>query len=201
MFESVDLGILYFINHTLAADWLDNVMVFLTNSRNWLPVYILSALFLIWKYKWHGVRMVVAVVILVSFANLITNVFIKDWIGRLRPCAELPTGLRVVEWIRLPDGMRGGFSLPSSHAVNNFCVAMFFSLLFRTRSVVITLFIVAFIVALSRPYLGLHYPSDTIIGAMMGMLLGYSFVKLFGMIEAKFFEKPVAADFIRTNPF
>jgi undecaprenyl-diphosphatase len=187
MLLNIDLDILYFFNQTLSADWLDSVMIFLTNPRSWIPVYALAAIFLVWKYKWRGVRMVVAVALLIGITNTVTNAFIKDWIGRPRPCSVDAAGKPIVEWLRLPNGERGGCSLPSSHAVNNFATAMFFLIVFRKKSLGIILFIAAFIVSLTRIYLGLHYPSDMFAGAILGVALGYLLAKLYHIIEEKYF--------------
>jgi undecaprenyl-diphosphatase len=131
--------------------------------------------------------MVVAVALLIGITNTVTNAFIKDWIGRPRPCSVDAAGKPIVEWLRLPNGERGGCSLPSSHAVNNFATAMFFLIVFRKKSLGIILFIAAFIVSLTRIYLGLHYPSDMFAGAILGVALGYLLAKLYHIIEEKYF--------------
>jgi len=107
---NLDLGILYFLNVTLSSPWLDSAMIYLTNLQHWLPVYILAFAFLIVKYKWRGVRMVIACLLLVGVADFVTNNFIKGLVGRPRPCSLIndPSGL--YSWIRTPDGARLGFS-------------------------------------------------------------------------------------------
>lgn len=188
MLLNLDLDILYFFNQTLSADWLDSVMIFLTNPRNWIPVYALASIFLVWKYKWRGVRIIIAVAVLVGITNTITNVFVKEWIGRPRPCATNALGMPIIDWLRLPCGGRVGWSMPSSHAVNNFAVAMFFTLVIRKKSLTITLFIAAFIVSSTRLFLGLHYPTDIVAGAAMGVAFGFVFAKLYCIIEERYFN-------------
>lgn len=61
--------------------------------------------------------------------------------------------------------------MPSSHAVNNFAAAIFFSKLFPKYK--LPLIIVAVLLALSRPIVGVHYFSDIVIGALIGMIIGY----------------------------
>ena len=78
---SLDLNILYFFNVTLSAPWLDSVMTYLTNLQHWMPVYILAFAFLLFKYKWRGVRMVVACLLLVGVADFVTNKFIKELVA------------------------------------------------------------------------------------------------------------------------
>lgn len=188
MIEELDLEILYFFNVTLSSSFLDTAMTFLTNLRNWIPVYSLAAFFLVWKYKWRGVRVVLASALLVGVVNIITNVFIKEFFERSRPCATDAVGAQIVGWIRLPDGMRHGFSMPSSHAVNNFAIAIFFSIVFSTRKVMGWVFTIALIVALTRLYLGLHYPSDILAGIIFGIALGYYFAKGYIFLEGKYFR-------------
>jgi undecaprenyl-diphosphatase len=71
--------------------------------------------------------------------------------------------------------------------LNNFAAAFFFYRLFPKLKLV--LFITAGLVAISRVYLGLHYPSDIIGGALIGILFGYIFSTLVLMIEKKFFPE------------
>jgi len=184
---NLDLGILYFLNVTLSSPWLDSAMIYLTNLQHWLPVYILAFAFLIVKYKWRGVRMVIACLLLVGVADFVTNNFIKGLVGRPRPCSLIndPSGL--YSWIRTPDGARLGFSFPSSHAVNNFAGVVFFILLFPKNRKLLWLFVPATIVSLTRPYLGLHYPSDILGGMMIGGLMGWGFFILYKKIEERFF--------------
>jgi undecaprenyl-diphosphatase len=185
--NGLDENILYFFNRTLSTDWLDLAMKFVTNSRNWIPFYGLVAIGFVWRYKWEGFRIVVAAAVLIGLANMLTNVLLKEIFMRPRPCAEVAPGIRLLDWVRLPDGMRYGFSMPSSHAVNNFAGAMFFSLLFPKRLTIILLFVAAFVVAMTRVYLGLHYPSDTLAGALIGIAIGYLFVKGYAKVEKKYF--------------
>ncbi|MFI5263832.1 MAG: phosphatase PAP2 family protein [Candidatus Kapaibacterium sp.] len=186
----IDLNILYFFNVTLSAPWLDSVMMYLTNLQHWLPVYILAFAFVIYKFKWRGVRMVAACLLLVGVADFTTNKFIKELIARPRPCALIndPSGL--YSWIRTPDGPRLGFSFPSSHAVNNFAGVVFFVLLFPGNRKLLWLFVPATIVAITRIYLGLHYPSDILGGMAIGSTFGWIFALTYKKTETTISPKP-----------
>jgi len=187
MFQ-IDLDILYFFNVTLSVRWLDPVMIYLTNLQHWLPVYILAFGFVIYKFKWQGVRMVVACLLLVGVTDFITNRFIKEVIARPRPCSLIvdPSGL--YSWIRTPDGPRLGFSFPSSHAVNNFAGVVFFVLLFPKKKKLLWLFVPATVVSITRIYLGLHYPSDILGGMLIGAAFGWLFAILYKTIDKRFFS-------------
>ena len=183
---SIDLDILHFFNATLSASWLDSIMSFLTNIRNWVPVYVLIAIFLVVRYKWQGVRMVIACIVLIGCADLLANRLIKEFVARPRPCLLVndPSGL--YSWIRTPDGIRLGYGFPSAHAVNNFAGVVFFILLFPKNRKLLWLFVPATVIPLTRIYLGLHYPSDVLGGMLIGALLGWIFAILFTKIEMSF---------------
>ncbi len=85
-----------------------------------------------------------------------------------------------------PLGCNGTYSFPSNHALNNFAAATFFYKLYPNLKWV--LFITAFLIALSRVYLGLHYPSDILGGAIIGIIFGYIFSLLVIKVD-DYFEK------------
>ena len=180
----LDLDILYFFNQTLAAPWLDSAMIYLTNLGHWLPVYIFAMACIIWKFRWRGVWMVVGCIIVVGAADFITNRFIKEVIARPRPCAD--SASYVYKMLRFPDGPRGGFGFPSSHAVNNFAGIAFFIFLFSKNRKLLWLIIPAIIPGLTRVYLGLHYPSDILGGILIGSAFGWLGSLVYKKFERKF---------------
>jgi membrane-associated phospholipid phosphatase len=176
--QDIDLSILYFFNQTLASPAMDAVMAALTSVKWWMPVYILSGIYLIWKYKWRGVIVLLSAVLVVAFTDQLAQLVLKPLADRLRPCADV-AGQTVVEWIRLPIGMRHGPSFPSSHALNNAAVALFFGLVFRNKTVLCVLLALATLVGISRMYLGLHYPTDILGGLILGSIIGSAFALLY----------------------
>jgi undecaprenyl-diphosphatase len=75
----------------------------------------------------------------------------------------------------------GQFGFASSHAANTFALATFFFLLFRqTKKWIPLLFVWSSIVTYSRIYLGVHFPGDILVGAIVGVLaalIGYNLYK------------------------
>jgi undecaprenyl-diphosphatase len=71
--------------------------------------------------------------------------------------------------------------MPSSHAANHFAIAVFFILLYGFKNLKNTVFWFtwAFLIAFSRIYNGVHYPSDVIVGALLGSFIGFIFYKLY----------------------
>jgi undecaprenyl-diphosphatase len=60
--------------------------------------------------------------------------------------------------------------MPSNHAANAFAFVTPFFIMFKNR-MRYALVIVAFFVGLSRVYVGVHYPSDVIVGGVIGVAL------------------------------
>ena len=88
------------------------------------------------------------------------NYVIKFVVKRPRP---------VLEGLPPLGGAPSSLSFPSAHATSSFAVA---TAMVRVDPAMGAAFVVAFALALGRPYLGMHYPSDVLAGAVLGVLLG-----------------------------
>jgi membrane-associated phospholipid phosphatase len=66
-------------------------------------------------------------------------------------------------------GAPSSLSCPSAHATSSFAVA---TAMARVEPLGALAFLLAFALALGRPYLGMHYPSDVLLGAVLGVALG-----------------------------
>ena len=88
------------------------------------------------------------------------NYGIKLLVRRPRP---------VLDGLPALGGAPSSLSFPSAHATSSFAVA---TAMFRVDPATAGAFAVAFALALGRPYLGMHYPSDVLVGAVLGMALG-----------------------------
>jgi len=171
----IDLKLLYFINDTLSNPFFDKVFPFITEVKNWYLVYLIFFLLLVIKGGRIGRIAAVALILLITATDQFSSFFLKNLIGRIRPCNIL-TDLNVL--VTCTDS----FSFPSSHAVNNFAVAMFFTKIFPKNKW--AFFSIATLMAFSRPYVGVHYPSDVIGGAIIGIIFGYIFALMVIKIDA-----------------
>jgi len=165
---SLDLNVLYFFNHTISTGFLDRFFSTITNVNNWYIAYIILIGISWIKGGRIGKIAVIGVILLILAGDQLGHKVLKEIFQRIRPCNALAD-------ILTPLGCTGSYSFPSNHAINNFAAAIFFYRLFPNLKWV--LFITAFLVALSRVYLGLHYPSDMIGGALIGLFLGYIFAE------------------------
>jgi undecaprenyl-diphosphatase len=167
-FYSIDLSILYFFNHTLSSPFMNKFFSTLTNVNNWYIAYIILLGICFFKGGTLGKWGVLGIILLIAATDQVSHNIIKEFVQRLRPC-------NVHGDVLTPLGCQGTYSFPSNHAVNNFAAAFFFFRLFPDLKWV--LFVTAALVALSRVYLGLHYPSDVIAGAVIGSVFGYIFAE------------------------
>ena len=173
-FYQIDLSIFYFVNHTLSNSLFDKFFPFITDVKNWFIAYIILFLILIIKGGKLGRISAVMTIFLITVTDQLSSSLLKNLIGRIRPCNDLPD-------VNILAGCTGSFSFPSSHAVNNFAAAVFFTILFPKFKW--AFFTVAILLALSRVYVGVHYPSDIIGGALIGSAVGFAFAKITLLID------------------
>lgn len=166
---SIDLAIFYFINHTISNPIFDKFFPFITYVKNWYIAYVILWCILFFRGGKLGKIASIGIILLIAVSDQLNSNLIKNIFARPRPC-------NVLEDVNLLVNCSRSFSFPSSHAVNNFAVAFYFYKLFPKFKWIF--FIIAAIVAISRPYIGVHYPSDIFSGALIGMLIGYIFATL-----------------------
>ncbi len=142
------------------SPFLDEFMWQASGFWIWLPLYAFMA-YSIYRYSnWNG-YLALAVTIILSDQT--------SWLTKETTKRERPSHVFEVQTIK---GYKGGqYGFFSAHASNSFGVASFFVFFmgYRWR----WLWVWAGIVAYSRVYLGVHYPSDVLVGALVGTLLGY----------------------------
>ncbi len=157
--QNLDLDLFRFINLELAHPVLDLTMPWFAGNRLFFPAVILTGLILIWKGGARGLLCVLMLALIVSMGDGLVCNTIKQAIGRERPFLVLPEA-------RCLLGKGNSGSMPSSHAANWFAASMVMLIYYR-RSLWIML-PVALLVSFSRIYNGVHYPSDVLVGAVLG---------------------------------
>lgn len=150
---------------------LDQMVQILTSGLTWIPLYVMLFFVVIRNNETMGqIALVVgSAIFCVLLADGLVDGIIKQLAERWRPSND-PTFkymVQVVDDIRLK-----GYSFCSAHAANTMSLAVFFSLLVRSKLLTITLVTWSLINCWTRLYLGVHYPSDILCGMMIGIIVG-----------------------------
>jgi len=164
-----DKSLLRFLNgyHT---SWLDPIMLVLTETVTWIPLFVFLLYLVIKKYKKECWIILLGITLTILLADQITASIMKPYFARLRPSQEPSLeGL-----VHLVEGYKGGrYGFASSHAANTFGLATFFYLLFgKSKRWIIWLFLWAAFMTYTRIYLGVHYPGDIFVGGIVGVVCG-----------------------------
>ncbi|MEE9364699.1 MAG: phosphatase PAP2 family protein [Cellulophaga sp.] len=169
----------------LGVDSWDSFWMFATNKVNSIPLYILL---LVVSYRQLGLKKTLVLLVTVGFLIGVTDQlanFFKYGVQRLRPCydSDVTNLMRLVK-----DSCGGKFGYFSAHASNHFSIAIFFTLLLKSKFayIGIPMFVWASMIAYSRIYIGVHFPLDVFTGVAIGLILGWVFVKLYKLFLKKF---------------
>lgn len=177
--EELDRSLLLWINGS-NSPFMDEVMWFISGKIEWLPLYLVLAYFVVKRFGKQSWIIFLFVAILITLSDQVSVHLFKNLVERYRPCQNL----EIADMLHLVKNKCGGkYGFVSSHAANSFALASFLGMLFN-RSVLIALFFWATLVSFSRVYLGVHYPTDVVGGALLGMglayLLNYWMFQLYG---------------------
>lgn len=177
LFESItalDLSILDFIHNTLSNSVMDLIMVCITYSIEYgaMAILVFIVMMCIKKMRKTGFAVIGATLSVLLFGELI----LKHIVCRPRPFV-INGAIELI--IRAPSG----FSFPSSHTAT--CFAMATAIYLFHKRLGIIAYIYAALVAFSRMYLYVHYPSDVIGGIALGIGCGIGTVALVKLICKK----------------
>lgn len=181
--EGFDLPILEWIAANLRCAFLDAVMPVITVLGDagifWIALAVIMLFFP--KYRKTGLAMGAALLI----GLLICNVTLKPLIARPRPYDYQLTHFG--KTIELLIAAQHDFSFPSGHTLASFEAATV--LMIRSKKMGIPALILATLIAFSRMYLYVHYPTDVLFSVVLG--IGIAFLgnwlveKLYSHFEAK----------------
>ncbi len=175
-----DKQLLLALNGQWSERW-DTVWLWITGQQHWWWFYLLLVIWLFYRLPWRkALVLVVLTIVLIGFNDQFINL-VKHWTGRLRPCNE--PELRPLLHVLKCTTQKSFFS---GHAANSFLLASLMQAAVGDkwgRWPSLVLFAWATASAYSRIYVGVHYPSDVLTGALegilVGMVAGYLFRKKF----------------------
>lgn len=160
--SDLDSKILYWIQEHLRFDWLNDFFHDFTRLGNHGELWflIIFVLFIFAQFR------KAALTALCSLAStfLLVDLVIKPIVTRVRPYVAIPVLQRLV-------AAESSFSFPSGHSATSMAVGyvLLRKLPFKLG---MPIFLLAMLMGFSRVYVGVHYPSDVVVGAVIGMIVG-----------------------------
>src|SRR5690606_3573203 len=175
-----DRDLFVYLN-SLGIERYDGVWIAITQPITWIPLYLLFA-FLIFRYfKGRDATRIISFLLLTLGTTVVLGNLTKYFVARLRP-SNVPEWADLIRILQTPSN----YSFFSGHAATSFAVTTFMVLGFRRFSNWVYLFYIwPVLFALSRIYVGVHYPSDIIVGALVGTGLAIVFYQVGVKTKAK----------------
>ncbi|MGC1244076.1 MAG: phosphatase PAP2 family protein [Chryseosolibacter sp.] len=169
------------LNGSYHNPWLDQLMMFLSSTGAWLPLYLFLLYLIIRHFKKDTWMVLLAIAFTIVLADQITSSLMKPFFERLRPTHD-PEIERLVHIVNHYRGGKYGFA--SSHAANTFGIATLMWLLFKNyRPWIGLLFLWALAVGFTRIYLGVHFPGDILVGDIVGFFSALASYFLFVLLK------------------
>ena len=170
--------------NSLGIEQYDTFWSTVTKFPPWIPLFALIIILFFIKFpKREAIAMILTLLVMVLFVGTLTDLT-KNVVARLRPNndEEINTLIRI---LRSPSG----FSFFSGHASSSFSVITITVLFLRRKFKWVYLcYIWPILFAMSRVYVGVHFPIDLIVGALVGMISAWLFYRLYGVLISPYLK-------------
>lgn len=164
--HTLDINILIVIQQYLRGPILDVFFVFVTHLGDKGAIWILLALFLLSKEKYREVGVVLLLTLAVN--AILGEVIIKNLVERARPFTYFPE-------LALLINQPSSYSFPSGHTAASFAAAGILSNFIPKYTV--SVYFLAGLIAFSRIYLFVHFPTDILFGIILGTIVSNYMIK------------------------
>lgn len=165
-----DRDLFVFLN-SLGIERFDGFWIFVTRIDSWTFLFVFFILLLFYYYKWKEAMFVSLFVVTTFLVTLFLTDSTKEFVARLRP-NNVEAFADLIRILQKPTT----YSFFSGHASSSFSITTFMVLAIRsfTRWIYLA-YLWPLLFVLSRIYVGVHYPSDILIGALVGTSIAMFF--------------------------
>jgi undecaprenyl-diphosphatase len=209
----LDISFFIYLN-SLHNDFFDTVFLWVTEKYSWIFLYVIMLSLLTWRYMAlrvqvfpnkgvSGIRLhmnksywpwlllaVIFVLLVVAIGDQVSVHLFKNVFQRLRPSHEPDlAGL-----IHLPRRQGGLYGFVSGHATTSFALAYFSARIIGLRWYTRVIFMWAVVFSYSRIYIGVHYPGDSLFGALLGIFTGWLLLRVWVSIGNEWFPQLLPAN-------
>ncbi len=180
---SFDLPIMHVLQGSDSL-FMDRFMYTLTQPWPWIPLYLMLILMVIKNNATlKQILLILGFAILtVGIADIVVNELVKPYFMRWRPTRDPVLKYTIDVFQNYRSGKYGFFS---AHAANTMSVALFFCLLIRSRLFTVAMISWSLLNGYTRIYLGVHYPSDVLVGFLWGAFVASTSYYCFRIINRK----------------
>ena len=169
--QNIDIFIIkqfYNFQHSLNSKLLSSILILFTNLGNHGLIWIAITLFLLSSQKYRKIGYLSAISLIIN--AIIVNVILKNLTHRARPFEEISD---IILLIKAPKD----FSFPSGHTSASFTMVYVFYK--HLKKYFLIVLVTSIIIAFSRLYLTVHFPSDVLAGLLIGLFAGFLGEKVF----------------------
>ena len=180
----IDRWLMFKVNGEWHAPALDLLALFSREASFWAPLYLFLIVYMAINHGKQGWWWVVTAMALVGISDIVASHGFKVLFFRPRPCLD-DFMSQHIRFIAKVCGLNGSFV--SSHASNHFTMATFIHLTLGRQDRRWSAFYAwALLICWAQVYVGVHYPTDVIGGALLGILIGW--------LGARFFNKRIGLE-------
>ncbi|MGP1350482.1 MAG: phosphatase PAP2 family protein [Hoylesella marshii] len=172
-----DTFVLLHINQVHSTFW-DEFMYIYSAKFVWVPLYMSFFYVLVRTFSWRvALGCLLTAIAIIALSDQICSTLIRPYVGRLRP-SNLDNPIS--HMVHVVNDYRGGeYGFPSAHAANGWGFTCFVAYIYRRHWLTFFTVLWSLLMCWTRIYLGVHYPGDLLVGALLGFVCATVVYKVF----------------------